>query len=565
MGMLQTSQHPIRTKNRCPLMGNFFQFHQFVIGDDTSGKAWHNLLQGISSQQSPAMDASMNNNVLDFLFCDDEHGQCHIPGGFGQDLGARNIQRGRDHGIPGYNKYREYCKLEKIQNLTEDGRPKNINAENWKNILRAYQGDNVDDIDLFVGGLAETSLPRALVGETFACILGEQFQKLKEGDRFFFTLRSNFGADWTKGLPPNLKKFVRDRSLGVILCQHTDMATVPAEVMLLGGEERACPSIATQMDRLRRDLLESTCIEERIAYIGGPDNDIGDIGDIDSSLACACTCRKNAECKFFTWHAHENLCILKNTDEGRRPHSNSFSGRADCCVEDLLTEAVTGQCFVDDRDRLLEEYTLFKKTLTPDLCIEHCLTKEFNYAGVQSSDECWCGNTAPPSSKIVAQTECNEKCTGDSEQFCGGSWRMNVFDTKIFLQNKTFQENCPDGWMLFEGKCYGHPKDRKLNWTDAESFCQSWSTGSHLASIHSAEEQKFVQTTFPQHMWLGGSDKAKDGTWVWSDGTPWDYSDWSSGQPDNHGGDCLKGNWHNLLWDDDACSKEYLFLCMKKF
>ena len=74
--MFQTSQDPIRTENRCPLMGNFFQFQQFVIGDDTSGKAWHNLLQGISSQQSPAMDASMNNNVLDFLFCDDEHLIC---------------------------------------------------------------------------------------------------------------------------------------------------------------------------------------------------------------------------------------------------------------------------------------------------------------------------------------------------------------------------------------------------------------------------------------------------------------------------------------------------------
>jgi len=318
-------------------MGNFFQFQQFVIGDDTSGKAWHNLLQGISIQQSPAMDASMNNNVLDFLFCDDEHGQCHIPGGFGQDLGARNIQRGRDHGIPGYNKYREYCKLEKIESLTEDGRPSNINIKNWKNILRAYQNGNVDDIDLFVGGLAETSLPRALVGETFACILGEQFQKLKEGDRFFFTLHSNFGGDHTKGLPPNLKKFVRDRSLGNILCQHTDMATVPAEVMLLGGEETPCPSIASQMDSLRRDVLENICIEERTDF-NQPGKDIGYVGEIDSSLTCACRCREKAGCKFFTWNAASNLCILKATDDGRRSHSVAFSGRADCCVEDLLTD-----------------------------------------------------------------------------------------------------------------------------------------------------------------------------------------------------------------------------------
>ena len=119
--------------------------------------------------------------------------------------------------------------------------------------------------------------------------------------------------------------------------------------------------------------------------------------------------------------------------------------------------------------------------------------------------------------------------------------------------------------MLFEGKCYGHPKDRKLSWADAESYCQSWSDGAHLASIHSAEEQKFVQTNFPEYIWLGGNDKAKEGTWVWSDGTPWDYSDWHSGQPDNGGSgqDCLEGNWSDLKWDDDTCTNKNLFLCMK--
>ena len=44
----------------------------------------------------------------------------------------------------------------------------------------------MDDIDLFVGGLAERPLSGAVVGPTFGCLLGQQFQILKKGDRFWY-------------------------------------------------------------------------------------------------------------------------------------------------------------------------------------------------------------------------------------------------------------------------------------------------------------------------------------------------------------------------------------------
>merc|ERR1711931_323323 len=47
-----------------------------------------------------------------------------------------------------------------------------------------------------------------------------------------------------------------------------------------------------------------------------------------------------------------------------------------------------GQCAVDDSDRLLDDQTNFPGENAQGLCMEHCLAKNYRFAGVQIGKEC---------------------------------------------------------------------------------------------------------------------------------------------------------------------------------
>lgn len=91
---------------------------------------------------------------------------------------ALNIQRGRDHGLPGYVKYREICGLSRVNSFDD---LKRIFSNGQVADVMAQLYRHVEDIDLFIAGSSEKVLPGAVVGPTFACIIGEQFRRFKEG------------------------------------------------------------------------------------------------------------------------------------------------------------------------------------------------------------------------------------------------------------------------------------------------------------------------------------------------------------------------------------------------
>jgi len=74
-----------------------------------------------------------------------------------------------------------------------------------------------------------------------------------------------------------------------------------------------------------------------------------------------------------------------------------------------------------------------------------------------------------------------------------------------------------------------------LSWEGARRQCESW--GGHLAVVTSEEEFTFIADLCDgRYMYLGGTDSAEEGTWAWIDGSPWEFTRWMDGQPNDYGG-----------------------------
>lgn len=133
------------------------------------------ILRGFAAHTAQAADAKLVDDVRNFLF--------GPPGSGGLDLATLNIQRGRDHGIASYNDVREALGLHRITSF-DDPVFKNGAGER---LASAYKSP--DDIDLWVGGLAEKPDGDALMGATFSKIIKEQFERTRDGDRFWYENR----------------------------------------------------------------------------------------------------------------------------------------------------------------------------------------------------------------------------------------------------------------------------------------------------------------------------------------------------------------------------------------
>ena len=162
------------------------------------------FLRGLLSQQSRKVDSFLSVVLTNRLF--------ERPGMAGMDLASLNIQRGRDHGLPSYGAFRNYCTSRFGYHFWGYIRDQSIRRK----LLELYGTEY--NFDLWVGGLAEAPLPGARIGPTFACIFAITFKGLRDGDRFYY---ENPGVFTSEQLSE-----IRKASLSKIICDNAD--NIPA-------------------------------------------------------------------------------------------------------------------------------------------------------------------------------------------------------------------------------------------------------------------------------------------------------------------------------------------------
>ena len=168
-------------------------------------------LKGFAAHTQYETDTKINSVLRNFLF-----GSPNDPVRFGIDLGSLNIQRGRDHGLPNYNAVRAFY----------TGRPARSFSDITSNLaladsIKKLYG-NISNVDLWIGILAEDHLPGKSVGRTMHEMLRAQFEKLRDGD-FYFYKNDPF-------LPPKTLATILQTKFSDVLKRNTTLTNLQANV-----------------------------------------------------------------------------------------------------------------------------------------------------------------------------------------------------------------------------------------------------------------------------------------------------------------------------------------------
>ena len=195
-----------------PLRESFMNPQGYFDSDGTDP-----IVRGWITQPARAFDEFVNSVLTTQLFEREE--------GMGLDLATLNIQRSRDHGLPPYPVWKNFCenRFPELKGLFRFS-----NELTKIRFLQTYGA--LDTLDLWPGGLAEETIPGGMIGPTFACIFAITFSDLRNGDRFWYENTN------PQVFTPDQLAEIRKTSLARVLCDNGDaISTIQPNPFVMGN------------------------------------------------------------------------------------------------------------------------------------------------------------------------------------------------------------------------------------------------------------------------------------------------------------------------------------------
>jgi peroxidase len=166
------------------------------------------LLRNLAQDYSQQEGATINSDLRNML-------NANPPGDQG-DLAAIDILRERDLGIATLNQTRAAIGLTPYTSFDQITSDPALAGE-----LQQVYG-TVDQVDLFVGGLAEDPASGAMVGPTFQ-VIADQFENLRDGDRLFFE---------NQGFSSTLMNQIQNTTLSDLILRNTDTTAMQQDAFV---------------------------------------------------------------------------------------------------------------------------------------------------------------------------------------------------------------------------------------------------------------------------------------------------------------------------------------------
>ena len=165
-------------------------------------------LRGASNRNQEELDWKIVDGIRNFL--------SNREGMPAMDLAVQEIMLGRDRGLPDYHTIRKAMGLPALTSIAE------INRDAHLTDRLVFLYGNVDNIDPWVGLIAEEPGEGKWIGPALETLLVRQFMNLRDGDRYYFENDPAFNMDEI-----NIIKATR---LSDVIRRNTDFPDVPDDL-----------------------------------------------------------------------------------------------------------------------------------------------------------------------------------------------------------------------------------------------------------------------------------------------------------------------------------------------